>query len=298
MPSRRRCASEGTVGVIVADAAVPRPPTAARAAPASRYDLLGEEAQAFDTRVDLVPATLAKGLEFDHVVLLEPADIVAGEPDQVTGLRRLYVCLTRAVTSLVVVHASRCRPRSPIDPTSTCINGVGVASCSSSGGNGMPSSVVPAALNEIYRLIKPHLPSRERSGIINDGNNSGYHPSRNVLIAKGRSGDYSLQAPADLRGDGDLASAIDIKFNDAEMKLVSSRLRAACTPDAAGDRRPADRVHPRVHRHHQRPRCLRLQPVQDRPARSAGIPTATPMRRICGMCTSRSSATGRATRWP
>ena len=55
-----------------------------------------------------MPATLAKGLEFDHVVLLEPAAIVAGEPDEVTGLRRLYVCLTRAVTSLVVVHRTRC----------------------------------------------------------------------------------------------------------------------------------------------------------------------------------------------
>jgi DNA helicase IV len=54
----------------------------------------------------LVPASLAKGLEFDHVVLVEPAAIVAGEPDHVTGLRRLYVCLTRAVTSLVVVHAA------------------------------------------------------------------------------------------------------------------------------------------------------------------------------------------------
>jgi len=59
----------------------------------------------FDTRLDIVPASLAKGLEFDHVVLLEPEAIVAGEPDRVTGLRRLYVCLTRAVTSLVVVHA-------------------------------------------------------------------------------------------------------------------------------------------------------------------------------------------------
>jgi hypothetical protein len=29
---------------------------------------------------------------------------VAGEPDHVTGLRRLYVCLTRAVTSLQIVH--------------------------------------------------------------------------------------------------------------------------------------------------------------------------------------------------
>jgi len=70
------------------------------------HELLGAEIQTFATRVDLVPASLAKGLEFDHVVLLEPADIVAGEPDQVTGLRRLYVCLTRAVSSLVVVHAA------------------------------------------------------------------------------------------------------------------------------------------------------------------------------------------------
>ncbi len=28
----------------------------------------------------VVPATAAKGLEFDSVVLLEPADIVAAEP--------------------------------------------------------------------------------------------------------------------------------------------------------------------------------------------------------------------------
>jgi DNA helicase IV len=58
----------------------------------------------FDVRLDVVPASLAKGLEFDHVVLVEPAAIVAAEPDEVTGLRRLYVCLTRAVTSLMVLH--------------------------------------------------------------------------------------------------------------------------------------------------------------------------------------------------
>ena len=95
--------AEGTVGVIVPDADV----AAARTALAGAgvvFELLGEQAQGFESRVDLVPATLAKGLEFDHVVLLEPAGIVAGEPDRVTGLRRLYVCLTRAVSSLVVVH--------------------------------------------------------------------------------------------------------------------------------------------------------------------------------------------------
>ncbi len=91
--------------MIVPDAAVPTVRKTLEKADL-RYDLLGEDAQIFDTRIDLVPASLAKGLEFDHVVLLEPADIVAGEPDEVTGLRRLYVCLTRAVTSLVVVHSA------------------------------------------------------------------------------------------------------------------------------------------------------------------------------------------------
>ena len=77
-----------------------------------RYGVVGRDAGApddieteFDQHLDLVPASLSKGLEFDHVVLLEPAAIVAAEPDRVTGLRRLYVCLTRAVTSLVVAHS-------------------------------------------------------------------------------------------------------------------------------------------------------------------------------------------------
>ncbi len=75
-----------------------------------RYGVLGEDVdplddEVFSRRIDLVPASIAKGLEFDHVVLLEPAAIVADEPDEITGLRRLYVCLTRAVTSLIIVHA-------------------------------------------------------------------------------------------------------------------------------------------------------------------------------------------------
>ena len=67
----------------------------------------GEAAETeFDAHFDIVPASLAKGLEFDHVVLADPAGIVAGEPDRVTGLRRLYVCLTRAVSTLSVHHAN------------------------------------------------------------------------------------------------------------------------------------------------------------------------------------------------
>jgi len=57
------------------------------------------------TDVSLVPASLVKGLEYDHVVVVEPAAIVAGEPSEFQGLRRLYVVLTRAVSGLSVVHA-------------------------------------------------------------------------------------------------------------------------------------------------------------------------------------------------
>ncbi|GAA3265092.1 hypothetical protein Sros01_80030 [Streptomyces roseochromogenus] len=64
----------------------------------------GEETTA-QSRLTLVPASLAKGLEYDYVVLDEPAAIVSGEPDERTGLRRLYVCLTRAVSGLHVLHA-------------------------------------------------------------------------------------------------------------------------------------------------------------------------------------------------
>jgi DNA helicase IV len=100
--TREAMAREGSIGVIVPDAMLG---SAASALTRSGVDFtpLGDESD-IEARVDLVPATLAKGLEFDHVVLAEPAGLVAGEPDEMTGLRRLYVCLTRAVTSLTVVH--------------------------------------------------------------------------------------------------------------------------------------------------------------------------------------------------
>ena len=97
--------NEGTIGVIVADAAVTRVRRAMEAA-GSATTCWARTSRSSTPGSTWSRPSLAKGLEFDHVVLLEPADIVAGEPDEVTGLRRLYVCLTRAVTSLVVVHAA------------------------------------------------------------------------------------------------------------------------------------------------------------------------------------------------
>jgi DNA helicase IV len=105
---------EGSVGLIVPDGAVAGT-RATLAAVGLTFAVVGEQdderpgpdgvdASEFDAHLDLVPASLAKGLEFDHVVLHDPAAIVAAEPNHATGLRRLYVCLTRAVTSLVVRH--------------------------------------------------------------------------------------------------------------------------------------------------------------------------------------------------
>ena len=91
----------GSIGLIVPDALVPAARKALQGIP---FSVLGDEDDV-EAHLDVVPASLAKGLEFDHVVLVEPAGIVAGEADERTGLRRLYVCLTRAVTSLVVLHS-------------------------------------------------------------------------------------------------------------------------------------------------------------------------------------------------
>ena len=51
--------------------------------------------------VPLLTARGAKGLEFDHVIVLEPA--LLAEREQ--GLRELYVALTRPTKTLVILHS-------------------------------------------------------------------------------------------------------------------------------------------------------------------------------------------------
>ncbi|TWD84708.1 DNA helicase IV [Kribbella amoyensis] len=96
-------AGEGTVAMIAADDQVPALQEALATA-GLEPALLGAAEDAMDTaRLVCVPASLAKGLEFDAVVVAEPANIVAAEP---RGLQRLYVVLTRAVSHLQIVHAA------------------------------------------------------------------------------------------------------------------------------------------------------------------------------------------------
>lgn len=100
---------EGSVALIAAD---PRVPVLAEALTAAGVPYLspGEETTA-GIRLTLVPASLAKGLEYDYVVLDEPRAVVDAEPDERTGLRRLYVSLTRAVSGLVVTHTAPLPPQ-------------------------------------------------------------------------------------------------------------------------------------------------------------------------------------------
>jgi DNA helicase IV len=92
----------GSVGVVVPDAMV-RAAVGELTKAGITHSVIGRDDD-METRLDVVPASLAKGLEFDVVVLIEPADI-AEDDDPLTGLRRLYVCLTRAVSALTVIHA-------------------------------------------------------------------------------------------------------------------------------------------------------------------------------------------------
>jgi DNA helicase IV len=91
-------ARPGSAAVIASDEQVPALHRALGAAGIGHQVLDGADA---DGRLILLPVTLAKGLEFDDVIVVEPARIAA----QPRGLHRLYVALTRAVSRLTVLHA-------------------------------------------------------------------------------------------------------------------------------------------------------------------------------------------------
>jgi DNA helicase IV len=89
--------------------------TTAVIAPASRVDEVraavadaggdvgGPDDDALEHRITVLPAVLAKGLEFDAVLVVEPAAVVA---ESAHGVRLLFVALTRAVQHLAIAHAT------------------------------------------------------------------------------------------------------------------------------------------------------------------------------------------------
>jgi len=69
---------------------------------AAGTEFASAERDGIDATVTVIPVGMVKGLEFDSVVVVEPAAVVAESPQ---GLRALYVALTRATRRLTLVHA-------------------------------------------------------------------------------------------------------------------------------------------------------------------------------------------------
>jgi DNA helicase IV len=86
------------VAVVVPEDLVPEVTRAARRK--TQVGLL--ERDAMTKPITIVPAPASKGLEFDAVVVVEPAAIAG---DDRRGLRLLYVAMTRPIQHLSVVHA-------------------------------------------------------------------------------------------------------------------------------------------------------------------------------------------------
>ncbi len=96
--ARALAADHALVAVIAPDDVVPALGRLAR----HDADVGVLERDAMTRPITIVPAPAAKGLEFDAVVVVEPAAI-AGEDRR--GLRLLYVAMTRPIQHLSVVHA-------------------------------------------------------------------------------------------------------------------------------------------------------------------------------------------------
>ena len=89
---------EGTTAIIA-----PRDLHGDLAAALSDIGATAGSAEAIDAPVAVLDAPDAKGLEFDHVVVVEPSRLVT--PDAL-GLRLLYTALTRATQTLTIAHAT------------------------------------------------------------------------------------------------------------------------------------------------------------------------------------------------
>ena len=86
----------GRLAVITADA------RAAELAAAIPEAIPGDQPESLDSPAALLTVSQAKGLEFDRVVLADPAGIIAQSPN---GGHDLYVAITRATHRLTVVYA-------------------------------------------------------------------------------------------------------------------------------------------------------------------------------------------------
>ncbi len=111
----------GSIAVITSDAQAADIATALSRAGLPHVILDGDTG---DSQLVVVPVSLAKGLEFDHVIVVEPSRIAAAES---RGLHRLYVALTRAVSRLTVLHSEPLPESLRVDGSPAVVAGNGDA---------------------------------------------------------------------------------------------------------------------------------------------------------------------------
>jgi DNA helicase IV len=103
-PDLHACTPEELVGAVAEHALVLASAfasVAVIAAPARVDELRAALAVDAEGPLVVLPPALAKGLEFDAVIVVEPAEIASEEPH---GVRLLFVALTRAVQHLALAH--------------------------------------------------------------------------------------------------------------------------------------------------------------------------------------------------
>jgi DNA helicase IV len=97
-----RLLDESTDGTVAVVAPAPELPGLTKVLSTTWPDLVGDASRtALSVRVSVLTPEQVKGLEFDDVVVVEPAAIVAASA---RGLSDLYVALSRPTRRLVVVH--------------------------------------------------------------------------------------------------------------------------------------------------------------------------------------------------
>jgi DNA helicase IV len=134
--ARQGAAEEGTVAVVAPARLVPT-----LVAELADVGARASGTEALDAPVAVLGADEVKGLEFDVVVVVEPAELAAegvGERPIAVGLRRLFVAVTRSTRHLVVVHASDLPP--------------GLAPTPASGGDGGEEGIPEPPVS---RLVEP-----------------------------------------------------------------------------------------------------------------------------------------------
>jgi DNA helicase IV len=108
VPERIRSLVDGELAAVDGGTvAVLAPPALLPGLGAALDGLLADEPSGEQARVSLLTVELAKGLEFDSVVVVAPDEVVAESP---RGLNDLYVGLTRATQRLGVVHTGEVLP--------------------------------------------------------------------------------------------------------------------------------------------------------------------------------------------